>query len=503
MKTLRKIGLALVLLLSAANAAPNAKDSQPAIPGYTTEQIAAIKADPSTKTGTWVLGRPGFVYSPFAAKSQLVDVNGTAPGVIVKCPYTNKLFRVPEPSTMINETLPNPGTATGKAPAENGKALYTQHADPIQPVPPAKSASPTPTKPVAQPTATQDAKGPTPDKKPAAKPATKPEASKTDAKDTAGKPAAGKPESGKPKTLNPATTGKDKKDEESKPATVPVRMLGLADAKMLAHLFVKGRPLVWIEQNPNEEGRQKLLILEKREGDDVAVVFDWTCTTGRNLPEEAGNSFPTPSTFDHQGNIGAVKIIRKDMIREGSGLEWALELEFYDVNDNLRGICIHKGTERFYPASHACIRLNDSAARRVFNTMEVGDPVVITGSATVNNPYVTYVAVPGKTQKVPVFKIDLPMPKQEEDAAGYAAFQNDLAEFKALLRLPPDDAKKMQLDHMPFGIESKDKNVIRFRFEHMPRGTGITMAKVEKLLNMEMYVGPMVKRPTVKVEKKK
>ncbi len=47
-------------------------------------------------TGNWVEGRPGFVYSPFAAKHQLVDVTGIAPGVEVKCPYTGKIFRVPE-----------------------------------------------------------------------------------------------------------------------------------------------------------------------------------------------------------------------------------------------------------------------------------------------------------------------------------------------------------------------------------------------------------------------
>ncbi len=49
--------------------------------------------------GARVPGRPGFVYSPYAAKTQLVDVAGTAPGVVVKCPYTNKLFRVPEVNT--------------------------------------------------------------------------------------------------------------------------------------------------------------------------------------------------------------------------------------------------------------------------------------------------------------------------------------------------------------------------------------------------------------------
>lgn len=55
---------------------------------------AKTKAD--IPYGLRVAGRPGFVYSPFASRTQLVDVAGTAPGVVVKCPYTNKHFRVPE-----------------------------------------------------------------------------------------------------------------------------------------------------------------------------------------------------------------------------------------------------------------------------------------------------------------------------------------------------------------------------------------------------------------------
>ncbi|HWB07260.1 MAG TPA: hypothetical protein VG796_29820 [Verrucomicrobiales bacterium] len=59
--------------------------------------LATADAKPAIPYGTRVPGRPGFVYSPHAGKTQLVDVAGTAPGVVVKCPYTNKLFRVPEP----------------------------------------------------------------------------------------------------------------------------------------------------------------------------------------------------------------------------------------------------------------------------------------------------------------------------------------------------------------------------------------------------------------------
>ena len=48
--------------------------------------------------GTRIKDKPGFVYSPYASHSQLVDVAGIAPGADVSCPYTGKLFRIPEES---------------------------------------------------------------------------------------------------------------------------------------------------------------------------------------------------------------------------------------------------------------------------------------------------------------------------------------------------------------------------------------------------------------------
>ena len=45
--------------------------------------------------GALIAGRPGFVHSPYAMKTQIVDVTGLRPGQEVKCPFTGKLFRVP------------------------------------------------------------------------------------------------------------------------------------------------------------------------------------------------------------------------------------------------------------------------------------------------------------------------------------------------------------------------------------------------------------------------
>jgi hypothetical protein len=43
------------------------------------------------------------VNSPYANKSQLVDVAGMSPGQTVKCPYSGKLFRVPPTQQAANK----------------------------------------------------------------------------------------------------------------------------------------------------------------------------------------------------------------------------------------------------------------------------------------------------------------------------------------------------------------------------------------------------------------
>lgn len=54
--------------------------------------------------GTPVPGRINMVNSPYAGKTQLVDVSGMSVGQTVKCPYTGKLFKVPPSQQASNNT---------------------------------------------------------------------------------------------------------------------------------------------------------------------------------------------------------------------------------------------------------------------------------------------------------------------------------------------------------------------------------------------------------------
>ena len=105
-------------------------------------QPASTSALPEIPLGSRVPGRPGFVYSPFAQKNQLVDVAGIAPGVEVKCPYSNQLFRVPEP--LPEEMLPTPEKILPPEPLPSPQSPAPLEAPAPAPIP---SASPSPPSP--------------------------------------------------------------------------------------------------------------------------------------------------------------------------------------------------------------------------------------------------------------------------------------------------------------------------------------------------------------------
>lgn len=75
--------------------------------------------------GSAVPGRPNMVNSPYANKSQLVDVAGMSAGQTVKCPYSGKLFRVPPTQQAANKV-----ESKIEAPAEKSPAKPSSDAAP-------------------------------------------------------------------------------------------------------------------------------------------------------------------------------------------------------------------------------------------------------------------------------------------------------------------------------------------------------------------------------------
>lgn len=88
------------------NDSPAPAPSVPSTPKINTPAPPVAKSVADLPYGTAIPGRPNMVNSPYAGKTQLVDVSGMGPGQTVKCPYTGKLFKVPAAQQATNNAEP-------------------------------------------------------------------------------------------------------------------------------------------------------------------------------------------------------------------------------------------------------------------------------------------------------------------------------------------------------------------------------------------------------------
>lgn len=111
----------------AHTAVPRIAHNQPPVSSAPKTSDSAPATVESLPYGAPVPGRINMVNSPFAGKTQLVDVSGMSAGQTVKCPYTGKLFKVPPTQQAANnvearlESKPEAPKASEEPKAEDKK----------------------------------------------------------------------------------------------------------------------------------------------------------------------------------------------------------------------------------------------------------------------------------------------------------------------------------------------------------------------------------------------